>query len=175
MEWNFHWVLLSRSYCGPGATIHKHLLLPPSGENTVFGLCYRKPCILRPHFCPSTPKQILPATTKYTTDSLPVGLRELSSCRTEAACNLPCHSATGDMLTENECSLLKHLPYMRPFPCKSSKSRQMQCHVGALAETPSPPWLNEWNLHNPMRLKSKTMKTTKIWTSWERCKHQTRQ
>ena len=58
------------------------------------------------------------------TDVLPVGVTELSSCRTNATLTGPRYcSATADVPTENECSLLKQISCMEPLSCENSKSR----------------------------------------------------
>lgn len=145
MKWNFHWhgfpdhiaglVLLFTNicYCHPLGTICylvSYRLTPPNIE--------ANPSYLRGlhHWHPaSRSKRIKCSQNK---------------------CNLtgPCYcSAAGDMPTENKSHACN------PFPVTVQNADADEKPRGALAETPSPSWLNTWNLkrEDPTRIKSKTI------------------
>ena len=74
------------------------------------------------------------------TDVLPVGVTELSSCRTNATLTGPLYcSATGDVPTENEAASLNKSHAWNLFPVRIQKADANQKPRGALAETSSSP------------------------------------
>lgn len=98
----------------------------PLGTICCVGCAVEKALCLKAlyHLSPLAHKQILPTYTDYPTGILSVGVTELSSCRTNTTLTGPhYHSATADVPTENECSLLKQNPCMQLLPSENSRSR----------------------------------------------------